>query len=98
MSTRNLDSIFHPKSIALIGASPRAGSVGAVMARNLLKGGFSGNITFVNPNHKVIDDTTCYPDVPSLPTRPDLAVICTPATTIPQLIGQLAEQIGRAHV
>jgi acetyltransferase len=89
MSVRNLDSIFHPKSIALIGASTREHSVGAVMASNLMHGGFSGPTMFVNPAHKTVEGTTCYAAVTDLPTTPELAVLCTPAPTVPGLIDAL---------
>ena len=98
MSIRNLDSIFHPKSIALIGASTREHSVGAVMAGNLKRGGFPGPIMFVNPSHKMVEGTTCYADVASLPTTPDLAVICTPAPTVPGLIDSLGARGSKGAV
>lgn len=89
MSVRNLDALFHPKAIALIGASTREHSVGAVMAQNLLRGGFAGPLMLVNPAHASIGEVRCYPDVVSLPTVPDLAAICTPASTLPGLIAEL---------
>ena len=89
MSIRNLDAIFRPHAIALIGASPREGSVGFVTAKNLLAAGFGGPIYFVNPKHADIAGTPCYPDVKSLPATPDLAVICTPPATVPGLIAEL---------
>src|ERR1051325_1059257 len=92
MSIRNLDAIFHPKAIASIGASNQPRSVGSVMAKNLLSGGFSGPVMFVNPNHKTIEDIACHADVASLPRTPDVAVICTPAPTIPHLIEELGER------
>jgi acetyltransferase len=49
MSVRNLDKLFNPGSVALIGASPHAGSVGAVIARNLRRAGFAGEVMFVIP-------------------------------------------------
>jgi acetyltransferase len=89
MSVRNLSSLFRPKAIALIGASTRENSVGQVMARNLLSGGFAGPVMLVNPSHKAIGKMPCYPDVKSLPTVPDLAAICTPAATLPGLVAEL---------
>jgi acetyltransferase len=89
MSIRNLDAIFCPRSIALIGASPHTRSVGFVTAKNLLAGGFEGPIMPVNPKHKAVAGILTYPDVASLPVVPDLAVICTPPATVPGLIGEL---------
>ena len=92
MSVRNLDKLFNPGSVALIGASPHAGSVGAVIARNLRRAGFAGEVMFVNPNHHTIDGLIVHPNIPRLPRSPDLAVIATPAETVPSLIGELGER------
>ena len=73
----------------VVGASPRPGSVGYVLLRNLLAGGFAGPVFAVNPKHADIAGTPCYPDVKSLPATPDLAVICTPPATVPGLIAEL---------
>ena len=89
MSIRNLDAIFRPRSIALIGASNRPCSAGLVTMENLLAGGFDGPIIPVNPKHKAVAGVLAYPDVASLPLVPDLAVICTPPQTVPGLIGEL---------
>jgi len=52
MSVENLDKIFQPKSIAVVGASERKGSVGAALMHNLIERGFAGEIFPINPNHK----------------------------------------------
>jgi acetyltransferase len=98
MTIRNLDAIFRARSVALIGASTRAGSVGLVTAENLLKAGFDGSIMPVNPKHKEIAGLPCYADVASLPITPDLAVICTPPETIPGLISQLGGRGTRGAI
>jgi acetyltransferase len=51
VSIQNLDKIFQPKSLAVVGASERDGSVGAALMRNLIERGFSGDIFPINPNH-----------------------------------------------
>lgn len=89
MSIRNLQSIFRPRSVALIGASIHERSVGYVVARNLTTGGFAGPVMPVNPHHKAVAGILAYPDVASMPMTPDLAVICTPAKTVPGLIAEL---------
>lgn len=89
MSIRNLDAIFRPKSVALIGASRQPKSVGDVIAHNLLAGGFNGPIMPVNPKYDSVAGVMAYPDVAALPTVPDLAVICTPPATVPGLVGEL---------
>ncbi|MEO8132668.1 MAG: bifunctional acetate--CoA ligase family protein/GNAT family N-acetyltransferase [Betaproteobacteria bacterium] len=98
MTTRNLEYLFAPRSVAIIGASARAGSVGAAVTRNLLGGGFAGELRLVNPRHDRIGDHVCAPDVRSLDIVPDLAVICTPPETVPGVIEALGERGGRAAI
>jgi acetyltransferase len=98
MSVRNLDKLFAPRSVALIGATPRPGAVGAVVAHNLRRAGFAGELMLVNPHHRTIDGLEVYPNVASLRQIPDLAVIVTPAAGVPCLIGKLAERGTRAAV
>jgi acetyltransferase len=92
MSIRNLDAIFKPASIVLVGASTREHSVGAVTLKNLESGGFAGQLLLVNPKHEPIESRPVYPDIKSLPVTPDLAVICTPPPVVPGLIGELGER------
>src|SRR5262249_49801064 len=98
MTVRNLDALFKPKAIALIGASNRPRSVGAVLARNLFEAGFRGPILTVNPREQTIHSTLNYRSVAELPISPDLAVLSTPPDTIPALIAELGEKGCRAAV
>ena len=98
MTTRNLEKLFAPKSVVLIGASKRAGSVGDVLLRNLTTSGFEGAVMAINPHAEAFGEVKCYPDVASLPQAPDLAVIATPPDSIPQLITDLAAHGTRAAV
>lgn len=98
MSVRNLDHMFRPASVAVIGASPREGSVGSVILKNIQEAGFAGPVMPVNPRHELIGALTCYPTVGSLPACPDLAILCTPASTIPSLIAELGEKGTKAAV
>jgi len=98
MSVRNLEYLFKPRSIVLIGASARPGSVGAVLARNLLTAGFAGPILPVHPRHAAIQGVLAYKSIDKLPTVPDLAVIATPPDTVPELVGRLAAKGTRAAV
>jgi acetyltransferase len=98
MSIRNLDHLFRPSSIALIGASRRERSVGAVLARNLLGGGFTGPILPVNPHESAVAGVLAYPDIASLPLAPELAIIATPPATVANIIGELAARGCRAAV
>ncbi len=98
MSTRNLDSLFDPRSVAVIGASMRPGSVGATVWRNVRQGHFLGPRWPVNPRHDRLGDDRCHADVAALPEAPELAVICTPPATVPGLIAQLGARGTRAAV
>jgi acetyltransferase len=89
MSIRNLDKLFRPDAVALIGASSRANTVGAVALRNLVRAGFRGPLFPVNPKHQTLEGLKVYPDVKSLPRPPDLAIVATPPIAIPKLIGDL---------
>lgn len=92
MSTKNLDHLFKPKSVAVIGASNRPQSVGQVLMRNLLAGGFAGPIMPVNPHSQSIGGVLAYPDVNSLPVTPELAVICVPPKGVVPTMECLAEK------
>jgi len=98
MSSRNLEHLFNPRSVALIGASDRPRSIGATVMRNLLRGGFGGPIWPVNPRHAAVAGREAYPTVASLPEAPELAVICTPAATVPDLVTALGARGTRAAV
>jgi len=97
MSTRNLEFFFHPRSIAVIGASDRPHSVGQVVAANAAAAGFSGPLIGINPRlpHTGL---AMVSDVASLPFVPDLAVICTPAPSIPGIVAELAARGTKAAV
>jgi acetyltransferase len=98
MSVRHLEALFQPASVALIGASDREGSLGSVVLRNLRAGGFQGPVWPVNRRHGSVGGTPSWRDVESLPQAPDLAVICTPAETVPGLIAELGRKGTRAAI
>jgi acetyltransferase len=96
MTIRNLEHAFQARSVALIGATPRPGSVGSKVMENLASGGFKGPIWPVNPGHDSIEDLRCYASIADLPGPPDLAVIATPPDTVPSLVGELGARGTRA--
>jgi acetyltransferase len=98
MSVRNLHYLFDPHSVAVIGASERPRSVGATVLRNLLDGSFRGPIYPVNPKYRTLAGHAVYPDVAALPDAPDLAVVCTPASTVPAIIQALGARGTRAAI
>lgn len=98
MTIRNLEYALHPRSIAIFGASEREGSVGQVVMRNIVAGGFEGDIWPVNPKYGEVAGRICYPDVGKLPAAPDLGVIVTPPETVPGIIADLGAKGCRAAV
>ena len=81
-----LDCIFHPRSVAVIGASEREGSVGRTLLWNLIRSPFGGTVFPVNPQRRSVLGIKSYPDIASVPEVVDLVVIATPAATVPQVI------------
>jgi acetyltransferase len=98
MSIRNFEKLFRPETVALIGASERAGAVGALLARNLRRAGFKGELLLVNPHLETLDGMPVYRDIASLPHAADLAIIATPPDTVPGLIAELGARGTRAAV
>lgn len=98
MSVRNLEFLFQPRSVAVIGASDRAASVGALVWRNLCEAPFEGELWPVNARAQALDGRAVYPDIAALPRAPELAVICTPPATVPGLIAQLGGRGTRAAI
>ncbi len=98
MSIRNLPFLFEPSSVAVIGASDRPRSAGAVVMRNLLAGGFKGPIMPVHPKHRAVAGVLAYPDVDALPLAPDLAVLCTPGAAAPKILDALGAKGTRAAI
>jgi acetyltransferase len=91
MGIRKLNSIFRPQRIALIGVPANPNSVGGVTLRNLVGGGFGGVVYPVNPKYEAVMGIPCFPNVKSLPKVPDLAVITTPASVVPQIVQECGE-------
>ena len=81
-----LDYIFHPRSVAVIGASEREGSVGRTLLWNLIRSPFGGTVFPVNPQRRSVLGIKSYPDIASGPEVVDLVVIATPAATVPVAI------------
>ncbi|WP_312386318.1 bifunctional acetate--CoA ligase family protein/GNAT family N-acetyltransferase [Atlantibacter hermannii] len=92
MSQRGLEALLRPKSIAVIGASIKPDRAGYLMMRNLLSGGFSGPVLPVTPAYKAVCGVMTWPDIPSLPFAPDLAVICTNPSRNEALLNALGEK------
>lgn len=98
MTIRNLHYLFQPRSVAVIGATERAGSVGSAVMRNLLEGGFRGPIYPVHRTRQAVHGVHAYPDMYRLPQTPDLAVVCTPADQVPRVIADVGARGTKAAV
>jgi len=92
--TTNLDKIFNPKSVAVVGASDEEGTVGYTLMKNLTQLGFEGKVYPVNIRKSEIMGLKVYKSVNDLPKDVDLAVIATPAKTVPDVV----EQCGKAGI
>src|SRR5664279_183180 len=98
MSVIHLDRLLEPASIVVVGASDRLGSVGATVWHNLRSGRFAGPILAVNPAHATLDGISVHASVEALPEVPDLAVVCTPPSTVAAAIGALGRLGTRAAI
>ncbi|OGG56342.1 MAG: acetyl CoA synthetase subunit alpha [Candidatus Handelsmanbacteria bacterium RIFCSPLOWO2_12_FULL_64_10] len=88
---RSLDAIFRPSRVAVIGATEKAGSVGRTILWNLISNPFGGTVFPVNPKRPSVLGIKAYPNVGALPEPADLAVVVTPAATVPGIIGECAD-------
>jgi acetyltransferase len=86
-----LDEIFKPKSVAVVGASERIGSVGRQVFWNLLATPFGGTVYPVNSMRDSVMGVRAYKDLKSLPEKVDCVVVTTPAATVPPIIDEAAE-------
>ncbi len=94
MVTTNLDKIFNPKSVAIVGASDKEGSVGNAIVKNFTEQGYAGKVYLVNIRKTEINGIKTYQNIQQIPESVDLAIIATPAKTVPAVI----EECGQAKV
>ncbi len=93
-----LDELFQPRCVAVIGASNRPGKVGTSLFRNVLQAGFQGVTYPVNPSWKSVSGVRCYPNIASLPDAPELGVVIVPAAQVPATIDELGRAGARGAV
>ena len=91
MSTYRLDKLFSPRSVAVVGASPRHTSPGRAVLQNLREAGFDGPIGLVNPRYDEIEGIKAVKNLEDLPAPPDLLVIAAPASAVPGIIAAAGE-------
>jgi acetyltransferase len=92
------DAIFHPTTVAVIGATDRPGSVGRALMDNLVRNPFGGTVFPINPNRPDVLGIKSYPRIEAVPERVDLAVVVTPAPTVPDIVRECVEARVRAAI
>jgi acetyltransferase len=89
-----IERMFNPKTVALIGATDKEGTVGEATMKNLLLGKNRHTVYPVNPAHDMVMGLKCYPNIAAVPEHVDLAIIATPAKSVPQVV----DECGKARV
>jgi acetyltransferase len=93
-----LDAVFAPNSVAVIGATSRPGTVGRAVLENLLRGKFQGKVYAVNAKHPEVLGLKTYGSIRDIRGPVDLAIVATPAATVPQLIGECVDAGAKSAV
>jgi acetyltransferase len=94
----SLETLFAPRSIAVIGATDKADSVGRTVMRNLVGGTFTGAVFPVNPKRASVLGVKAYPSVTAIPDQVDMAVVVTPAPTVPDVMRECADRGVRTAI
>jgi acetate---CoA ligase (ADP-forming) len=96
--SNELDELFLPSSVAVVGASNKPGKVGTSLFRNIIEAGFKGVVYPVNPSSKSVSGVRCYPSVSELPETPDLGVIIVPAPAVADVVEDLGKMGARGVI
>ena len=99
MSTYRLETLFAPRSVAVVGASPRQTSTGRAVLANLRSAGFAGTIHLVNPRYDAIEGIRAFKSYDALPEVPDVVAIAVPPAAVPDAVAAAARKRhgGRHH-
>ena len=89
-----LNTLFEPKSVAVIGASDRENSVGHFLFKNILESGYKGRLYPINTKHEIVQSVLAYKSIEEIGARVELAIIATRAQTVPNIV----EQCGRCAI
>ena len=95
---RALDAFFSPRNVAVVGATDKQGSVGRTVLLNLTNGPFANKVYAVNPKRSEVLGVASFPSVAALPEPVDLAIVVTPATTVPDVVGECVDAGVKAVV
>ncbi len=93
-----MEKLFAPTSVAIIGASGREGSIGYSLVANLLSGGFKGEVFPINPRYDSVYDKKCYDSIKDLPIVPDLTLLAVPADVSNDTIKEACEHGCRMFI
>src|ERR1019366_9629361 len=86
-----LDGLFSPKSVSVVGATGREGTVGRTVFENLCNGKYRGKVYAVNPKQTEVLGLRAYAKISDVPEKVDLAVVVTPAPTVPGVVGECVD-------
>ena len=90
----NLELMFNPKTIAVVGASRKEGSIGRAILKNIIDFGYEGTLYPINPNTSSVNSIKCYPNLASIPEQIDLMIIVTPA----HMVLSIFEEAVKLHI
>ncbi|MFI0405603.1 acetate--CoA ligase family protein [Actinomadura sp. 3N508] len=93
-----LDDLLNPKSVVIVGLSPRPGSTGRRILGNLRRAGFGGAVHGVHPGGRDVDGVAVYRTLADVPDTPSVALVCTPGDTVPALVEEAGEKGCRGVV
>src|SRR5664280_2854776 len=91
MSVRNLDSLLNPSHVAVVGAGGERMQLGHIVLRNLVDAGFEGVVYPINPSRESVGGIQAYASIAETPARPELAIVCTPAAAVPEVVRECGE-------
>jgi acetyltransferase len=94
----NLEVMFNPKSIAVVGASRREGSIGRAILKNIIDFGYEGTVYPINPNAESVNSIKCYPDLKSISEQIDLVIIVTPSKFVYSVLEEAVKLKIRSSV
>jgi acetyltransferase len=91
MSVRNLDSLLNPSHVAVVGAGGERMQLGHIVLRNLVDAGFDGVVYPINPSRESVGGIQAYASIAETPAKPELAIVCTPAAAVPEVVRECGE-------
>ncbi len=91
MSVRNLDSLFNPARVAVVGAGGERTQLGHIVLRNLVDASFEGVVYPINPRRESVGGIQAYASIAETPAKPELAIVCTPAPAVPDVVRECGE-------